>query len=49
MSSKCWRFLKGCSVSPSVEDNKRVQVRKGHGREYKDGEQKGSCLFPVEQ
>lgn len=48
-SSTCWKFLKGCSVSPSVEDNERVQARKGHGREYNNGEQEESCFFPVEQ
>lgn len=37
MSSKCWKVLKGCSVSPSVEDNERAQGRKSRGKEYKGG------------
>lgn len=38
MSSKCWKVLKGCSVSPSVEDNERAQARKSRGKEYKGGD-----------
>lgn len=43
MSSKCWKFRKGCSVSPSGGDNERGRARKGHAGEYEHEEQSKSC------
>lgn len=44
MSSKCWEFLKGCSVPLSVWGSGGVWEGKGWGREREGGEQE-SCSF----